>query len=653
MVTPPRALPRVLYGGLFIVALPIVLVAWARFSSAVVPLPPIQSMPGGLALVLAGLCLLVSGGRELIVRGEGLPMNAFPPSRLVRTGVYAWVRNPMYIGFGLVCAGASIAAGSASGLWLVTPVAWLGAAALVYGFERQDFLNRFGAEASRPPRLSFPRGDGEPPDFAHRVAVFVWVLIPWTLTWFGTQALGRAPDAFSTALPFEQHWPVWQWTESLYLSTYLFIPFAALLLRTQGALRRFAVSGGVATVIITICWITIPVVAYNRPFEPSNAWGRWLAIEQGHSIGVAAFPAFHVLWSLIAADAWVADGRLTGTPWTGVVAWIWAVLIAVSCLTTGMHTVVDALAAVVLFPLVRDPAVTWDRVRRATERLANSWREWRLGPVRVINHGFYAAAAAGVGFAILAISAGEVYFAAVVWISVCAIAGAGIWAQIFEGSSKLLRPFGWYGGVLGGLLGAVTAPTHGAPIMPLLAACAIAMPWIQAIGRLRCLVQGCCHGGPAPDTVGIRYCHARSRVTQLAGLANRPIHATPLYSIAGNLAIGVVLLRLRLLHAPDVLVIGLYLVLTGLARFVEEGYRAEPQTPVVAGLHSYQWIAVVSVAAGMWWTTLPPASAPGAFGALEPRVLLGALAVAVISGCAMGVDFPASSRRFSRVAPAD
>jgi len=165
-------------------------------------------------------------------------------------------------------------------------------------------------------------------------------------------------------------------------------------------------------------------------------------------------------------------------------------------------------------------------------------------------------------------------------------------------------------------------------------------------------VQGCCHGGPAAAAAGITYRHPRSRVTQIAGLANRPIHATPLYSIAGNIVIGIGLLRLRQLHAPDVMLAGLYLVLAGIARFVEEAYRAEPQTPVVGGLHTYQWIAIASVLAGMWWTTLPPESTPGPFGGLEPRVLVGALLMAAIAGFAMGVDFPRSSRRFSRVAPA-
>jgi hypothetical protein len=83
-----------------------------------------------------------------------------------------------------------------------------------------------------------------------------------------------------------------------------------------------------------------------------------------------------------------------------------------------------------------------------------------------------------------------------------ALLGAGIWGQLLEGSPKLLRPFGWYGGMVGGLVGALTAPVFGTPVIPLLAGMALAAPWIQMLGRLRCLVQGCCHGGPAPDGVG-------------------------------------------------------------------------------------------------------------------------------------------------------
>jgi protein-S-isoprenylcysteine O-methyltransferase Ste14 len=643
---------RVAYGALFVVVLPVGLVLWAGAASRVVPLPAIRSVPGGGALVALGLFLLLAGGHELMARGGGLPMNAFPPPRFVRSGIYRWIRNPMYVGFGLVAAGTSIAVGSAAGLWLVTPVTCLAAAALVYGYERHDLLRRFGHDALTPPLLSIPRGDAEVPTVPHRLAVFVWVLIPWLAAYSAVQALGRPPDAFQTALPFERSWPVLQWTEVLYVSAYLFVPVTVLVIRSQRALRHFAVEGLIATVVVTLAWLTIPVVATNRPFEATTLPGRMLAYELSHSNGVAAFPAFHVLWAFIAGEGWSANAAHAGrsTWWVG---WTWALLIALSSVTTGMHTVLEVAGAAVAYLPMRHYGRVWTRVRDLTERLANSWKEWRVGQIRVINHGAWAAAAGGVGMLIAGSAAGPDRVGSVIWVAVCALVGAGIWAQLLEGSSKLLRPFGWYGGVLGGIVGALSLRLAGVPMVPLLAAFSIAAPWIQSLGRLRCLVQGCCHGRRAPASAGICYRHPRSRVTQLAHLAGTPIYPTPLYSIACDVVLGVILIRLRTLGASQTLVIGAFLMLGGIARFVEESYRGEPQTPRIAGLHSYQWLAILSLVAGIVCTTLAPVSGPAGFTVPNAQLVWAALGVAVVGGFAMGVDFPASNRRFSRLASAD
>ena len=652
MVGARGLLGRVAYGGLFVVVLPAGLVLWARASADMVPLPAIHSVTAGVALLSFGLVLLAAGGRELVVRGHGLPMNAFPPSRLVRSGVYRWVRNPMYIGFGLACAGTSIALGSASGVWLVTPVACLAAAALVHGYEVHDMRRRFGTAMLTTPLLSLPRGNGEPPTAAERAAVCVWVLVPWLIVYAAVQSLGRAPDVFATALPFEHRWPVVQWTELFYASTYLFVPMSVLVIRTRRALGRYAVEGLIATIVVALVWITVPVVAANRPFVPTSWLGRLLSYEQAHSTGVAAFPAFHVLWSLIAAEGWSSNARPSRSAWA-MVGWTWAALIIAGSLTTGMHTVLEVAAAVVVYLGVRNSGGIWTVVRGVAARVANSWTEWRIGPVRVISHGIWAAAAAGVGLVIAGAAAGPDRLGALTWIASCVLVGAGLWAQALEGSSKLLRPFGWYGGVLGGVVAAALAGTVGVRVTPLLAAFAIAAPWIQILGRVRCLVQGCCHGSAASEGVGIRYSHPRSRVTQVAELAGVPVHATPLYSITFNVIIGVLLVRLRLLGAPDALVIGIFLILGGLARFVEESYRGEPQTLVVAGLRIYQWLAIVSVLAGVVCTTLVPAAGPVGFTRPDARLIWAALVLAAVTGFAMGVDFPTSNRRFSRLASAD
>ena len=646
-------LARLAYGGLFVVVLPVGLLLWARAMSPLVPLPVIHAPYAGAAVATLGVLLIAAGIRDLIVVGGGLPMNAFPPPRLVRTGTYRWVRDPIYIGFVLACAGVSIASGSPAGLWVVTPVTALTCAALVYGYERHDLRRRFGHEASRRTLLSIPPDDDQAGGATDRAAVVLWVLVPWVVIFYAVQALGRRADAFGTMLPFERGWTVLQWTELGYVSAYLFIPLTVLLVRTERDLRRFAVQALIATVVVSIAWLTIPVVATNRPFVPTSALGRLLAFEQAHSNGVAAFPAFHVLWALIAAEAWRGNAGSSGRHWWGWIGWLWAAIITVASVTTSMHTVVEVAAAVVLFLPIRRYERTWESVRAATERIANSWKEWRVGPIRTINHGVWGAAAAGVGLLVAGSAAGPDRLGAVIWIALCILIGAGLWAQALEGSSKLLRPFGWYGGILGGAVGALTAAAVGWPAVPLLAAFAIAAPWIQIFGRVRCLVQGCCHGGPASPRVGICYQHRRSRVTQLADLAGVPVHPTPLYSIAGNVAIGVALVRLRVVGTPDSLIIGIYLILAAVARFVEESFRAEPQTPIVAGLHSYQWIAVGSLLAGIVFTTVPTGASTPPFVWPDARLVWSAIAMAMLAGFVLGVDFPASNRRFSRLAPAD
>jgi protein-S-isoprenylcysteine O-methyltransferase Ste14 len=643
---------RLAYGALFVLVLPAGLVLWARSAAPMIPLPAIHSAGAGMAILAGGVLLLALGIHGLVQRGGGLPMNAFPPPRLVRSGVFRWVGHPIYLGFSFACAGAAIAAGSAAGLWLVTPTVMLGVAALVWGYERHDLARRFGAAALEPPLLSLPRGGGTA-TAAERAAVLLWVLGSWLLCYAAVQALGRPPDAFQTALPFERDWPVLPWTELVYASCYLFIPLTLLVVRPAAPLRRFAVQGIIATVVVTICWLTIPVVAANRPFTATGLGGRMLAFEQDYSRGVAAFPAFHVLWALLAAAAWAGYGRAVERPWWGLAGWAWAVAIALSCLTTGAHTLIEVGAAVVLFPFLARYEQCWERLRQVTEGVANSWREWRIGPVRVINHGGWAAAAGAVGFLVTGYFVGRERLWTVWWLGGCVVVGAGLWAQLLEGSSRLLRPFGWYGGLLGAVLATFALGIAGVPVLPLLVGLSLAAPWIQILGRVRCLVQGCCHGSPVTPAIGIRYHHRRSRVTQLADLAGVPVHPAPLYSILGNIVIGVLLLRLHAVGAADALVVGGYLVLSGTARFVEESYRGEPQTPILAGLRSYQWLAIASVLSGAVLTSLGPLAATHAPAPGPWPLAAGTLAMAAIFGFAMGVDFPRSNRRFSRLAAAD
>jgi prolipoprotein diacylglyceryltransferase len=135
-------------------------------------------------------------------------------------------------------------------------------------------------------------------------------------------------------------------------------------------------------------------------------------------------------------------------------------------------------------------------------------------------------------------------------------------------------------------------------------------------------------------------------MTKWAGV---PLHPTPVYSILWNILVALVITRFWLLHAPLHLIAGLYFILNGLGRFVEEGWRGEPQTPVFGRLRLYQWAAIGSVLTGVLMTALGTSErSPVAhfdWAALVPAGTFGLLVC-----CAMGVDFPESNRRFSRLA---
>ena len=128
-----------------------------------------------------------------------------------------------------------------------------------------------------------------------------------------------------------------------------------------------------------------------------------------------------------------------------------------------------------------------------------------------------------------------------------------------------------------------------------------------------------------------------------------PLHPTPVYSIFWNGLVALAVTRLWTLAAQLHLIAGIYFILTGLGRFVEEAWRGEPQTPIFWRLRLYQWAAIASVIGGALMTALgDSAAAPAPLFAWDP--LLPAALFGLAVSIAMGVDFPNSHRRFSRLA---
>jgi prolipoprotein diacylglyceryltransferase/protein-S-isoprenylcysteine O-methyltransferase Ste14 len=639
------ALTRVgtwLYGAAFALLLPLGLVRWAGATAGIVHIPLRACPPLGLPLALAGACLLLLGMHDLWIYGGGLPMNAYPPPHYVNRGIYAQLPHPIYVGFVMACVGVSIAVGSASGLWLVSPLVALGCTALVLGYEQHDLASRFG----RAPRPLLPVAGLTCPTARDRLACYLFVFVPWVVLYEGVIALGLPPDATTAHLAFEPDLPVLEWCEAFYFSAYVVTGLAPLFARTRDDLRSFCVRALWAMVIAFSLYLALPFGAPQRGFTPHTPLGRLLSWERTLDNAAGAFPSFHVIWGFLSADVYAR--RAQSRFWKG--AWLgWAWLVAASCVATGQHPIADVAAGMAVAALVVRGGAVWQWIRSRGELIANSWHEWRIGPVRIINHGVYVGAGACLALWLALSFAGPGRQAPVLVAALGAVVGAALWAQYVEGSTQLLRPFGFYGGLLGGTLGALSAPLFGTSAWVVLAAFSVAGPWAQAMGRLRCLVQGCCHGRPATEWIGIRYLHPRSRVVRLTEWAGVPVHPTPIYSLLWNVFVGGAIIRLWMLHAPMQLIVGIYFALNGLGRFVEEAFRGEPQTPIFARLRLYQWAAVVSVLAGALMTALG-ASDPAPAANFEWTSLLPSAAFGLLVGCAMGVDLPDSNWRFSRLA---
>lgn len=601
-------LARGAYGGLFLLALPALLVVWARALDARLPLPSWRVQGIGGVIAAAGVLIWAAGVFQIVRRGGGLPMNAFPPPRLVTTGAYALVAHPIYVGWVLACAGVSLAAGSPSGLLVVTPTVALGCAALVIGLEGPGLRARFGAEASFRTWLSLPADEAVPPGARERLAVCCLLIPAWLCVEAALGAL-TGGDGAAGAAPRAS----WRGVDALAMGA---VALSAFVAPTRAALRALAVEGLVGVGLLTVVGLCLPA--------------EW-------------WPAFPVVWGGIAAFALAGRSFWWGIAGAGIGA-----VLAVLCLVRG--EAIGAVAGAGLVALAaRRPGRSWRSALDGAERLANSWRAWHVGPLRVISHGVYPGAAAALALAGMGALAGSAALASAVFVCASGLLGAALWAQWVEGSPRLLRPFGYYGSVLGAMLGAAIVSASGGPGALVLAATAVVAPWVQAIGRLRCLVQGCCHGRATAPRYGIRVVNAHSRVVALSGLAGQPIHATQLHSIAANVVIGILLLRLWWVAAPIWFVGGAYLILAGLARFAEEAYRGEPQTIRFGALTMYQHLAIASVLLGVGLTMLGGPKAPAPSSLANPTLLATAAVVGLVYWFAMGVDFPESNRRFARL----
>ena len=97
----------------------------------------------GAILILGGVASLVESFTRFALEGRGTPAPVAPPTQLVVSGQYRYVRNPMYVAVLAIIAGQSLVLGSAR-LLAYAALLWLVVHAWVLGYEEPKLAATFG-----------------------------------------------------------------------------------------------------------------------------------------------------------------------------------------------------------------------------------------------------------------------------------------------------------------------------------------------------------------------------------------------------------------------------------------------------------------------------------------------------------------------------
>ena len=153
--------------------------------------------------------------------------------------------------------------------------------------------------------------------------------------------------------------------------------------------------------------------------------------------------------------------------------------------------------------------------------------------------------------------------------------------------------FVFYGGLIGGVVaGSLYARRQGWDVLAHLDVFAVAIPLFHVFGRIGCFFGGCCFGVEAPW--GITYTHAP--IVQSNGVPRVPIQ---LIEAACNAAIFCVVLALFVRGRLPQRLIGVYGLLYGCVRFVDEFWRGDAYRGFLGPLSTSQWISLLVIAASV------------------------------------------------------
>jgi protein-S-isoprenylcysteine O-methyltransferase Ste14 len=99
----------------------------------------------GVALIVGGIPVLLESFARFALQGLGTPAPIYPTERLIVTGLYRFVRNPMYLGVAAVIFGQALWLGDVRVL-VYGAIVCLGFHVFVLAYEEPALRRRYGAQ---------------------------------------------------------------------------------------------------------------------------------------------------------------------------------------------------------------------------------------------------------------------------------------------------------------------------------------------------------------------------------------------------------------------------------------------------------------------------------------------------------------------------
>lgn len=169
---------------------------------------------------------------------------------------------------------------------------------------------------------------------------------------------------------------------------------------------------------------------------------------------------------------------------------------------------------------------------------------------------------------------------------------AEIWAFICAGDFSFLSGgLVFYGGLIGGIIGAVLGVRLAKCDLKGMEYCVVPfIPLGHAVGRVGCVLAGCCHGMEYDGPLALYYPNAVSGLSPTQGYF--PVQ---LLEAVLNIGICVYLCYYSKKERAPFLILLRYLILYAVARFFLEMLRGDGVRGIYYGLSVSQWISVVSL----------------------------------------------------------